>query len=661
MDEPKAGRAALTYATVGWHVLPLESIANDVCTCNKSTCPSPGKHPVNSLAPNGSKNATTHEDTIKMWWDRRPGANVGILTGPESGLLVVDVDIRNDGDKTLARLLDEHGPFPETPQCRTGGGGSHYYFKHPDGRYRSGKLEGIDIKVSGYVAAPPSRHKSGAAYTWVKGAEPAIEFGGIPLAEPPAWLVAMLDPVLDAPAEDVEDATADEDGCYHEGSRDVRLTQLAGYLISKQLAPDAVLAALIVENRLRFKPPFPDDHIRWKTEGYLQRWHPKPEFATPSLNKAPTIVAASWDRIVDPEVGRIEYLVDNFIPRHELVLLASHAKTGKTMAMYQMILDAALGRPAFGTFKIPKPVRIALFQMEMTLEEDMRRFRRLALGSDTSPEDVLHLIKQGYLIPYSRPKLSVANSNEVRAWHRAIRENDAEFVYVDSLAALCAPLDINDGSIVQGIFRDALLPLTTEGRTVLINHHNRKLMQAVNGKPTHDDPKQSILGSQRIIAGVGRAYSLSRCAPDDKDPKGTFRTQIVDAGSWGPEEEDGAVMLVTEDVGDLEQCTDGKLRRPGTRVTHLSVQAQLARGGVTTEQRIGIAVATLVRMRPGITREELFQWLPNTVEEQDKRRSPRSMERGLSYALGKGWARNVSKIGHPATYEPGAANPEEGL
>ncbi len=79
----------------------------------------------------GFKAATTDPDRIREWWTRHPNANIGVRTGPESGIWVLDVD-REEGIRHLAGLEAEHGPLPRTPVVETGGGGRHYYFAWPE-------------------------------------------------------------------------------------------------------------------------------------------------------------------------------------------------------------------------------------------------------------------------------------------------------------------------------------------------------------------------------------------------------------------------------------------------------------------------------------------------------------------------------------------------
>jgi Bifunctional DNA primase/polymerase, N-terminal len=100
--------AALDYAGRGLCVLPLHDIAAGVCSCRRGTCPSgPGKHP---RLKDWRNVASTDPKLIAGWWAHWPQANVGILTGLRSRVIVLDVDPRHGGDDSLAALVAEHGP-----------------------------------------------------------------------------------------------------------------------------------------------------------------------------------------------------------------------------------------------------------------------------------------------------------------------------------------------------------------------------------------------------------------------------------------------------------------------------------------------------------------------------------------------------------------------
>ena len=93
---------ALRYAVRRWHVFPVHWPRDGVCSCGKPDCgTSSAKHP---LTPNGLKDATTNPEQIRNWWTRWPYANIGIVTGKVSGIVVVDVDPEKGGMESWADL-----------------------------------------------------------------------------------------------------------------------------------------------------------------------------------------------------------------------------------------------------------------------------------------------------------------------------------------------------------------------------------------------------------------------------------------------------------------------------------------------------------------------------------------------------------------------------
>jgi hypothetical protein len=123
------------------------------------------------------------EDEILFWERQYPDANVAIVTGETSGLLVLDVD--GEGGLESLKAL---GELPRTPTVKTGKG-FHYYFKHPGFRVknRTNLLPKIDIRGDGGCAiAPPSLHPNGARYSWIVGLD-------VPLADIPYALLEFIE------------------------------------------------------------------------------------------------------------------------------------------------------------------------------------------------------------------------------------------------------------------------------------------------------------------------------------------------------------------------------------------------------------------------------------------------------------------------------------
>ncbi|MHC5172340.1 MAG: bifunctional DNA primase/polymerase, partial [Planctomycetota bacterium] len=155
-------KCAKAYAEKGWAVLPVHTIIEGRCTCGKADCSSAGKHPA---TPRGVKDATTDADQIQQWFANGRVLNIGIAAGAASGLAVLDIDPKDNGDESIKKYR-----VPDTLEVITGSGGKHYYFTDPEGQTGNsvGKLgRGIDVRGNnGYVVAPPSLHASGAEYRW---------------------------------------------------------------------------------------------------------------------------------------------------------------------------------------------------------------------------------------------------------------------------------------------------------------------------------------------------------------------------------------------------------------------------------------------------------------------------------------------------------------
>ena len=158
--------AALANATRGWPVFPCHTPLEDACSCQKGKdCSRIGKHPRTT---NGLKDATTDEERIRHWWTKWPDANIGLVAGHISGLVILDVDGQKNGYKSLVALEQHYGALPETVMQSTGRG-SHIFFAHPGVRITNDvekKLgPGLDIRGDGgYIIAAPSLHVSRKRY-----------------------------------------------------------------------------------------------------------------------------------------------------------------------------------------------------------------------------------------------------------------------------------------------------------------------------------------------------------------------------------------------------------------------------------------------------------------------------------------------------------------
>lgn len=160
---------ATAYVRRGWKVIQLHDVTAGHCSCWEGRdCVNAGKHPVSKA---WQLAFIDTEAGVAQAWGARPTANVGIVTGPVSGIWVLDVDPKHDGHNRLAELVAQYGPLPDTYTVGTGSGGTHYYFSMAgvdfDLSNSRGSLPvGLDVRGrGGFVVAPPSVSGIGAYRT----------------------------------------------------------------------------------------------------------------------------------------------------------------------------------------------------------------------------------------------------------------------------------------------------------------------------------------------------------------------------------------------------------------------------------------------------------------------------------------------------------------
>jgi hypothetical protein len=150
-------QAALIYASEGWFVFPV--VANT-------------KFP---LTDHGCKDATVDAMAIQKFWTTYPDANIGVATGPDSNLIVLDFDCK-DGKQGLQSLAALRSKFNvATLEASTPSGGIHQYFRFAPGLKNSVELlPGMDVRTAGgYVVVAPS-FADGKQYRWTRILPPAV-------------------------------------------------------------------------------------------------------------------------------------------------------------------------------------------------------------------------------------------------------------------------------------------------------------------------------------------------------------------------------------------------------------------------------------------------------------------------------------------------------
>lgn len=257
MLQQRMGKAAEWYGLKGYPIFPLHSADGGRCSCGRAACEAPGKHPRIVQWPG---NATTLKEMIRSWWRRWPEANIGLVTGEPSGLVVLDVDPRHGGQVSLDELEGRFGELPASAEVETGGGGRHLLFKHPGHSIpnSAGVLgPGLDVRGDGgYIVAPPSMHASGRTYAWNE----ARHLAHLEPAPLPDWLAARLSSGkqqagTERPKTSISDLVLTG---VREGQRNSSLARLAGHLFRHRVDPYVTLGLLRSWNQQSCQPPLTD-------------------------------------------------------------------------------------------------------------------------------------------------------------------------------------------------------------------------------------------------------------------------------------------------------------------------------------------------------------------------------------------------------------------
>jgi len=323
------------------------------------------------------RRATVSE--IQTWWTDEPDANIGIVTGEVSGVVVADVDPRNGGstDEVLARA-------PTYMIVSTPGGGHHLYYRCPAPGVKKGRpAPGVDFQAEGsYVVAWGSHvvtdHYEGE-YTLVKNSYPA---------DPPDWLLQSLpDQTTQVPDDSPANWIASVliRGCPA-GTRNATLARLAGYLAAQGVPADI------------------SDALLWRWVREQDGTHVSREECSTTVR---SVYATAAARSAQPSTRRyvvdkykegietaleavplssflpkfyrddVDWLVPEWLPSRTVAFLVAPPGRFKTMLTFDLAISVASGWPFLGQVAVQNPGPVLVIQQEDDYGDMARRFHRI--------------------------------------------------------------------------------------------------------------------------------------------------------------------------------------------------------------------------------------------------------------------------------------------
>lgn len=341
--------AALHYLERGWIPIP---------------CKARGKEPLIKWAEFRDKAPSPAQ--VTEWWRRWPDANIALVCGRVSGLVVVDVDTDRGGSP-------EGQPYTGI-RAKTGGGGYHLFYEFPGDKEhvqnQVGK-DGLDVRADGgYVIVAPSVHPNGKRYEWQT-------YDG--LGHAPEW-------ALQAPQKEREHSGKQKwlldllQGGTSSGSRNDDTARLAGYYAGKGLPVD-VVEQLVQEWMRKQGDPLHPDEVSVTVRSVFRtevRNNKKPKKKTEE--RGPLSAISFMEYSLKHGTGEEKWLVKDWIPDSTIAFASSPPGSRKTWSMFDLAVSVAGGLPFYDQFEVNETGPVLIFQQEDYHGQVAERINVIALG-----------------------------------------------------------------------------------------------------------------------------------------------------------------------------------------------------------------------------------------------------------------------------------------
>ena len=515
--------AALRYYERGWSIIPIHPET---------------KKP--AIKWREYQDRTPTEDEVIEWWERWPEADIGLVTGKLSGIVVVDCDTED----AQHAAFDLGWRSPVRVKTRRG---LHLHYEHPgdrEWRNRAGstssghdwpQVSGLDFRGDGgYVVLPPSRgyswdiphgYDGDDLPTWQGWTPPeghapeefdfrSLSLSHIPTMSPDDHLDVWTRTekyVREHFPGSLKIPTGEGNGrnervmrfiseCIMDGYWGDEL-RLRGYAFMREFyeeqlpEPEYQATVASIESAERRNHP-----ERFDRDGnYIPR--PSGERATAPTAPAtmperlPVFHAKDADDVLE-EVAKTTFLIEPWLPTATIVQVYGYSGHGKSLFVQHAMGALAAGRKYFGPFEIGRPGKVLYFDFEMGRATIARRVKELvdAHGDPGERLAVWAPSLTGREIDLNQ------NSGLLELQHYCEQERP-DVVVIDTVRSGFPGLEENKADAWSKVNQVATR-IRNAGAAVILVHHSNKPSEAGRGREAGSTNQLTVLETQIRVTQV---------------------------------------------------------------------------------------------------------------------------------------------------------------
>lgn len=471
---------ALRYESAGYSVIPIRKGQ---------------KKPLIEWTEFQRRRATRQE--IIKWWTDYPDANIGVVTGRISGVVVVDCDPKNGGD---ARPIVKE--YPTGLIQRTGSGGYHLFYKYPENvdwvqnQTKADGRNGIDIRADGgYVVVAPSTHDSGKQYEFVRIDQPT---------DPPPFAIRRTDHVSTSNQE--EPWVTELLQGAQVGNRNDTMARLVGYFASKKIPIDITRQTLLNWNA-KNDQPLPNKEIEATLRSIYRIEHERrPRVVGREETKIDFVSAADYIRQYGDE--QISWQVQDWLPAATVGFVASPPGGFKTWLLLDLAIAVAGGGPFLDKFPAKDPGTVLILQQEDHRGDLAHRFQTIYYSRQhikpprIEGDEFISPALPKALPIYFHPSRAFRLDDEsaVSQLSAFVEEKKPKLVLIDPLYSITSTDEYMAKTAEQLFIFKSLRDRT--GASFLLAHHTRK--------SPGENSRSEMWGSQFLNAWLETGWQVRR-------------------------------------------------------------------------------------------------------------------------------------------------------